>query len=223
MHHSCSPPSTASICAFSRRSSRGMREIERHGHRRLAVGREPLIRQIKVQREIQSARRELVLQLLDARLDHRAVEPERQVGQAQLEQFLVAQVWPVGRKGFRHRWTVVWPAMSEPVIRRRRIAGESNGAVDRARTCDPQLRRLMLYPTELRPHKSRIMSPFSACRRRPFPASSLFGSATAATYGWPGFLADEVLVIVLGLKELLQRLEGRRRWATRTPSRRSAA
>src|SRR5688500_8763250 len=30
---------------------------------------------------------------------------------------------------------------------------ESNGALDRARTCDPQLRRLMLYPTELRAHE----------------------------------------------------------------------
>ncbi len=29
---------------------------------------------------------------------------------------------------------------------------ESNGTPDRSRTCDPQLRRLLLYPTELPGH-----------------------------------------------------------------------
>ena len=72
-----------------------MREIEGHRHRRLAVGREPLVRQIKVKREVKTARRELALQLIDARLDDRARERQRQIREAEIEQFVVAQIGPV--------------------------------------------------------------------------------------------------------------------------------
>jgi hypothetical protein len=42
-----------------------------------------------------------------------------------------------------------WLAMSEPLARRRRAKGESNGAPSMIRTCDLLVRSQMLYPAEL--------------------------------------------------------------------------
>src|ERR1017187_7725504 len=38
------------------------------------------------------------------------------------------------------------------IHRKQQILNRYRGRGDRDRTCDPQLRRLMLYPTELHPH-----------------------------------------------------------------------
>ena len=70
--------------------------------RRGAIRREPFVGEIKVQREIQAARGQLALQLIDARLDRGAFERQRQIGQAQVEQLVVAQIWPVGRDRAGH-------------------------------------------------------------------------------------------------------------------------
>ena len=72
-----------------------MREVERHRHRRLAVGREPFVRQVKVERKGESAPLEFRLELRDARLDDRAVELDRQVRQAKAKQLFVGEIRPV--------------------------------------------------------------------------------------------------------------------------------
>jgi hypothetical protein len=48
-----------------------------------------------MKRKVQPARRQLALQLIDARLENRAVELDRQIAQPKLEQLFVWQVSPV--------------------------------------------------------------------------------------------------------------------------------
>ena len=79
-----------------------VRQVEGHGHRHFAVGREPLVGQVEMQREVQAARREFALQLVNARLHHGAGERDRQVLQSQVEERLVGQVGPVRWDGAGH-------------------------------------------------------------------------------------------------------------------------
>src|SRR5215203_5524057 len=55
-----------------------------------------------MEREVKAAVGEFPFQLSDSRLEHRPGQIDRQFVEAELEQFLVAQFWPVGRNRARH-------------------------------------------------------------------------------------------------------------------------
>ena len=83
-----------------------MRQIEGNGDGRGAVRREPLVRQIEVQRKGEPAGLELLAQQGDP-AGQRAFDPHRQVGQPEVEQRFVWKLGPVRGKdrsagGWRH-------------------------------------------------------------------------------------------------------------------------
>ena len=66
-----------------------MRQIERHSHGDGSVRREPLARDVDVEREAKVARIQLRPQLCDSALEDRAFDANRQVCQPELQQLLV--------------------------------------------------------------------------------------------------------------------------------------
>ena len=75
-----------------------VRQIEGDGDRRCAVRREPLIRQIEVQREAQVARRDLRAKLRDP-IGQRPFDGQRKVRHADVQQRFVTQFRPVVTQG----------------------------------------------------------------------------------------------------------------------------
>src|SRR6186713_213325 len=97
----------------------------------------------------------------------------------------------VSGKSARRRLSSSSSLRSGQLLETARAMGECGYAVDRARTCDPQLRRLMLYPTELRPHEVPHYVVFFNLSPKAFSSFFTFGRAIAETYGWSGFLATK--------------------------------
>ena len=75
-----------------------VRQIEGDGDRRRAVRREPLIRQVEVQREAQVARRDLRAKLRDA-IGERPFDGQRKVRHADVQQRFVTEFGPVVTQG----------------------------------------------------------------------------------------------------------------------------
>ena len=86
-----------------------VRQIKGHRHRGLAIRREPLIRQVEVQREVEAAIRQLFTQLRNAGFHHRPLEFQGEVRHPQVEELLVGQIRPVGRNRSRHQVCVRRP------------------------------------------------------------------------------------------------------------------
>jgi hypothetical protein len=80
----------------------GVREVERDGHGGGAVGREPLVRQIEVQRKAKAARPQLVEKLPDAP-GQLALDGQGQIGHPDVQELFVTEIHPfVIQQGARH-------------------------------------------------------------------------------------------------------------------------
>src|SRR5437588_267544 len=67
------------------------RKKKRHENRRDTDRHEPFVADVASRMKHESVRRKLVVELFDARLERRALEPQAELGDAAFEKFLVAQ------------------------------------------------------------------------------------------------------------------------------------
>src|SRR5881275_3148004 len=83
-----------------------MREIERNRNRREALRGEPLVPEIIVRPQGDSARRKLAIELLDTRHQFAVLDPDAQIADAQREQFFVLEPAPKWLGGRLHLYIV---------------------------------------------------------------------------------------------------------------------
>ena len=91
MNHSGVSPSTSSIIVRSSCAQPVVDEKKRHEDRRDADRHKPFIADVTGRMKGQPLGRKLVVKLPDERFERRALEPQAELGDPALEQFLVAQ------------------------------------------------------------------------------------------------------------------------------------